>query len=107
MTKHNWDYWKKEVKPVLQSKAEEWQLLGHDRVSQEDVWACFMSMLPRLDVPETLRPHWVVQQLFHLNVNHYMNWLTLEAYRGPSWFNDEEPIDFRLNHYEKKKEVLE
>ncbi|UCZ54358.1 post-transcriptional regulator [Bacillus shivajii] len=89
---HDFSNWKAEVEPVIQSKAEEWNLLGYHRVSKEDVWKCFLEKVKKMEVPDQVRPHWVVSVIFSLKVNDYMNYLTIEAYKGPSWFNDEEPI---------------
>ncbi|MFA9557182.1 post-transcriptional regulator [Evansella sp. AB-rgal1] len=103
MDEQQWLVWKNKVDIVLTSKAEEWKLFGYN-VTKEDVWGCFMSKLPRIDIPETIRYHWLVAELFHMKVNDYMNWLTLQAYRGPNWFDSEEPVTFRLDNFRKEKE---
>ncbi|SDY47626.1 Post-transcriptional regulator [Evansella caseinilytica] len=94
MNEDRWKTWETEMEVVLLSKAEEWQLLGYDQVTKEDVWQCFLSKLPRLDVPDPVRPHWLAAELFHMKANDYMNWLTLQAYKGPNWFEDDKAISF-------------
>ncbi|MDQ0254253.1 hypothetical protein J2S74_001628 [Evansella vedderi] len=88
-----WDNWKAQLEPVLKSKAEEWQMLGYDRVTEDDVWACFLAKRSRMDIPDPVLTHWIVGELFRLKANDYMNWLTVEAYKGPNWFDKEEPLD--------------
>ncbi|MDG5786443.1 post-transcriptional regulator [Evansella sp. AB-P1] len=103
MTEEQWEEWKKEVDTILDSKVEEWKLLGYEKVKKEEIWDCFMKKLPRLDAPEPMRLYWVVSELFHLKVNDYMNWLTLEAYQGPSWFDNEDAVSFRLDSFKKEQ----
>lgn len=93
---HDFSSWKTELEPVIRSKAEEWQLLGYETVSKEDVWKCFLEKMKKKDVPETIRLYWITAELFNLKVNDYMNALTVQAYKGPNWFHDEEPIDFNF-----------
>lgn len=88
-----WDVWKKKVQPVLISKMEEFHLLGYTQATTDDVWECFMAKLPRLDVPESISISWLVNELFMLKTNDYMNWLTLQAYKGPDLLKGDEPID--------------
>ena len=90
--------WKIKVEPVLESKADEWRMLGYERASKEDVWNIFIARLPRIEVPERIRFHWIVAEIFHLKTHDYMNWLTISAYKAPNWFENEEPVNFRLNN---------
>ncbi|MBU9712512.1 post-transcriptional regulator [Evansella tamaricis] len=101
MDEVKWEDWKREVDIVLQSKAEEWHIFGYGRVSKDDVWDCFIAKLPRLDVPDRIRYHWIVAQLFHLQANDYMNWLTLQAYKGPNLFSEGDPLHSLLNKKDK------
>ncbi|MCD8509001.1 MAG: post-transcriptional regulator [Bacillus sp. (in: Bacteria)] len=102
MTEHDWSDWKRQLEPVLTSKAEEWQLLGYEKVTEEDVWACFMAKLSKLTVPETVTAHWIVGEVFRLKVTEYMNWLTMEAYKGPNWFTKDEGLEFSLKSMTEK-----
>ncbi|RKL68565.1 hypothetical protein CR203_00485 [Salipaludibacillus neizhouensis] len=100
MTKEQWGYWKLKLEPVIESKAEEWHILGYDRVTEKEVWECFLTKLEKnKERPEPVRSHWMVAELFHLKANDYMTWLTIEAYKGPEWFENEEPIDFSLKSF--------
>lgn len=96
-----WEEWKREMDPILVSKVEEWRLYGYEKVTKDDLWECFKAKLPRLEVPVPMRPSWLVAELFILKVNDYMNWLTLQAYKGPDLFEDDEPIDFEIHKGEE------
>lgn len=69
--------WKEHVYPVLVSKAEEFQLLGYDSVTPEDIWDCTMAKLKRKKREYML--HQLVNEIFKLSANEYMNWLTVQA----------------------------
>lgn len=97
-TKEQWSYWKIKLEPVIKSKVEEWHIFGYDKVTEKDVWDCFITKLEKnKQRPEKIRSHWMVAQLFHLKVNDYMTFLTIQAYKGPEWFNHDERIDYDLN----------
>lgn len=69
--------WKQDVHPVLVSKAEEFQLLGYDTVTTEHIWDCVMAKLARKKREYLL--HQLVNEIFKLSPNEYMNWLTIQA----------------------------
>ncbi|WP_078577224.1 post-transcriptional regulator [Salipaludibacillus agaradhaerens] len=101
MVNEQWSYWKMKLEPVIQSKVEEWKMLGYEKISEKDVWECFMIKVEKSkERPEKIRSHWMVSELFSLKVNDYMNLVTVAAYKGPEWFHNEQPVDFRLNQFE-------
>lgn len=69
--------WKEHVYPVLISKAEEFQLLGYDSVKPENIWNCALAKLKRKKKEYML--HQLVNEIFKLSANEYMNWLTIQA----------------------------
>lgn len=69
--------WKEHVYPVLVSKAEELQLLGYDSVTPENIWDCTIAKLKRKKREYLL--HQLVNEIFKLSANEYMNWLTMQA----------------------------
>lgn len=69
--------WKQKVYPVLVSKTEEFQLLGYDTVTPEDIWKCVNAKIERKKM--TCKLHQFVNVIFKLSVNEYMNWLTIRA----------------------------
>jgi hypothetical protein len=105
VTKEQWSYWRLKLEPVIQSKVEEFHILGYDTATAKDIWECFIVKLEKnKERPEKIRSHWMVAELFRLKANDYMTSLTIEAYKGPGWFNNEDPIDFRLNSFDDKNQ---
>lgn len=95
MSKEQWSYWKMKLEPVIESKVEEWHMLGYEKVTADDVWDCFLTKMSRnKDRPEKIRSYWITAELFSLKATDYMNFLTVEAYKGPEWFDGDEPLDF-------------
>ncbi|WP_226583311.1 post-transcriptional regulator [Halobacillus litoralis] len=76
----NVSQWKDEITFVLQSKVEEFHLLGYDRATKEEVWDCLVTKVWKGE-PE-LRLHQVVQDVFHLSSHTYTSYLTTEAYQN-------------------------
>lgn len=81
-----WKAWKKKVYPALVSKSEEFTLLGYDRVTADDVWDCLMAKLER--TKEDVRLHQLVNAIFKLSANEYMNWLTIRSYKSGDSLDD-------------------
>ncbi len=73
------DSWKKELKPALESKVSEFQLMGYSRATEEDIWNCLMKKVWKGN-PEK-RLHEVIQDVLHLSSNIYMSYLTVDAYQ--------------------------
>ena len=69
---------KHELLEVLQSKMEEFHLLGYNQVSVDEVWECVLSKykgnLPSL--------HQLVNDILSLKPTAFMNWLTMNAFYG-------------------------
>ncbi len=71
--------WKVELRPALQSKAEEFQMMGYSRATEEDVWKCLLKKVWKGNPNK--RVHEVFQDVFHLSSNIYMSYLTIDAYQ--------------------------
>ena len=67
-----------EMRPICQSKAEEFHLLGYEHVSAEEIWDCVASRY-KSSVPAL---HQVVNDILSLKVTVFMNWMTMRVYRG-------------------------
>ncbi len=76
---------KEKLKEVIESKVDEFHLLGYDSVTEEEIWECITSRYNN-DWPPL---HRMVNDIYALKVTDFMNWLTLGAYRGS--------IDFEKN----------
>jgi hypothetical protein len=78
--------WKKEMKPALKSKAEEFQLMGYSRATEDDIWKCLVKKVWKGNPDKRL--YEVVQDIFHLSSTIYMSYLTVDAYQ--SYQNDDD-----------------
>ncbi|WP_246067461.1 post-transcriptional regulator [Paenibacillus koleovorans] len=67
------------IRELCDSKAEEFRLLGYDRVSGEDVWSCVSDKYAKLGEPPL---HKMVNDILSLKVTSLMNWMTLSVYKG-------------------------
>ena len=96
MTNEQWGYWRLKLEPVITSKREEWQHLGHPNVTDQTVWSLFTERVDRKkDKPVTLHLHWLVQELMAMSINDYMTHLTIGALKGPDLFEAGEALDLR------------
>ncbi|WP_156291170.1 post-transcriptional regulator [Oceanobacillus salinisoli] len=75
---HTVSEWKKVVKPVLESKASEFQALGYSQATSEDVWKCLVEKVWKGNPDK--RIHELVQDIFHLGSNVYLSYLTVKSY---------------------------
>ncbi|MBM7097821.1 post-transcriptional regulator [Bacillus sp. H-16] len=100
---NNFDEWKGELMPALESKAEEWQFLGYEKVTVEDVWQCvtvkWQKDIKRGDLEEPFRVHRLIGDVFSLKSSEYMNFLTIEAYKAPNYFEKEAEGAFSLDDF--------
>ncbi|MBM7569548.1 post-transcriptional regulator [Aquibacillus albus] len=71
--------WKSMLSVVLHSKVDEFRMMGYSRTTSEDVWNCLTEKVWKGN-PEK-RLHEVVQDIFHLNSNTYMSYLTVQTYK--------------------------
>ncbi|MDL4841431.1 post-transcriptional regulator [Aquibacillus rhizosphaerae] len=71
--------WKVEMASVLESKVDEFKLMGYSRATGVDVWNCLTEKVWKGD-PEK-RLHEVVEDIFHLSSNKYMSYLTVQTYK--------------------------
>lgn len=69
------------VAELCQSKAEEFQMLGYDAVTAEEIWECVSDKYAKQGFPAL---HRIVNDILSLKVTQFMNWATLSAYKAPS-----------------------
>lgn len=70
--------WKPYVHPALQSKADEFKLIGYQQASSEDVWKCLKMKVWKKE--EHVRLHKIVQDILHLGSTTYISYITASAY---------------------------
>ncbi|GAF65898.1 post-transcriptional regulator [Alkalihalobacillus trypoxylicola] len=87
MEKQQFEAWREVVEPALQSKVDEFHLLGYERVTDQEVWECLMYQLRKSK--EFMHLNQFVNHLLSLKPQIYMNWLTIQSYQEPTdWFRD-------------------
>jgi len=68
----------KQIEDLCKSKAEEFAFMGYEHVTGKEVWKCvshkYNNELPPL--------HKMVNDILSLKVTTFMNWMTLNAYKG-------------------------
>lgn len=63
---------------LCQMKAEEFELIGYDKVNKEAIWRYFASKY-RNQFPPL---HRIVNEILTLKITTLMNWETINAYKG-------------------------
>ncbi|WP_102345440.1 post-transcriptional regulator [Bacillus sp. Marseille-P3661] len=84
--KNSVEYYKKQVKPAIESKVEELRLLGYDRVTEEEVWDCLHKKVWKKNNVKAL--HEIVEDILTLKVGTYMSYITVKAYQAPDFFSE-------------------
>jgi hypothetical protein len=67
------------IEQLCESKAEDFHLIGYDRVSGADVWECVSDKYHKKGTPPLYQ---VVNDILSLKVTQFMNFITLNMYRG-------------------------
>ncbi|EMA6341787.1 post-transcriptional regulator [Bacillus cytotoxicus] len=71
-----------QLQVVLQSKIEEFQMIGYDQVTIEDIWK-YLKLKKWKKVDSNVRLYELVNDILKLTANEYMTYLTVEAYQAP------------------------
>lgn len=71
--------WKPDVLLALESKVNEFKLMGYAQASNENIWKCLEVKVWKGNPPKRLFE--VIQDIFHLSSNIYMSYLTVNAYQ--------------------------
>lgn len=79
---HPVDAYREQLKIVIDSKVEEFRVLGYDRVTTKDVWECLKVKKWR-KVDQELKLFQLVNDVLSLSTSDYMTYLTMQAYKSP------------------------
>ncbi|MBP1947648.1 post-transcriptional regulator [Virgibacillus litoralis] len=71
--------WKPEILLALESKVNEFQLMGYAKATNENIWKCLTEKVWKGNPPKRL--YEVIQDILHLSSNIYMSYLTVNAYQ--------------------------
>ncbi len=92
MTSHMNDFLRKDVKVVLDSKLEEFSLLGYERVTEQELWN-FLTRKKWRKETEPKLVHEVVSDIMSIKVGEFINYATVEAFKEAEFsFNDEDEL---------------
>jgi hypothetical protein len=92
---HIYDQYRSQVKPVLDSKIEEFHILGYDTIKEDELWV-FLTKKKWKKPSEDIRISELVQEILNVKVADYMNYATIEAFKTADLFSV-------LTEEEKKK----
>lgn len=67
------------IEELCKSKAEEFQLIGYEHVTGEEVWQCVSEKYKKTGQPEL---HQLVNDILSLKAMGFMNFMTISAYKG-------------------------
>ncbi|MFD2046194.1 post-transcriptional regulator [Ornithinibacillus salinisoli] len=71
--------WKEMLQPVLESKTQEFLMMGYSKATNDDIWNCLVKKVWKGHPSKRL--YEVVQDILHLGSNIYMSYLTVNAYQ--------------------------
>lgn len=67
------------IEKLCESKADEFRMIGYDQVTGADIWECVSDKYHKKGTPNL---HEVVNDILSLKVTQFMNFITLNMYRG-------------------------
>lgn len=70
------------IEELCNSKAEEFRLIGYEHVTGQEVWECVNAKYAKKGLPEL---HQLVNDILSLKVTQFMNFMTLNAFKGTSF----------------------
>jgi hypothetical protein len=73
------EQWNQIMEDLCLSKAAEFKMLGYEHVSGKEIWDCISDKYYKTGIPPL---HQVVNDILSLKVTQFMNWMTMQAYKG-------------------------
>jgi hypothetical protein len=95
-TVHEYDRFRTEVKPALDSKVEEFSLLGYGTIDEQQLWN-FLTSKKWKKVKNDIKLYEIVGEIMSLKLGEYMNYASVEALKQ---------MDFSFDNEEDLKELL-
>jgi hypothetical protein len=89
---HMYDRFRNSVRPALNSKREEFMILGYGKITEDDLWG-FMKMKKWRKTKEDIQVHEIIQSILSAKINDYMTYATVEAFKESEFtFSNEEDL---------------
>jgi hypothetical protein len=86
---HRYDEYRNKVTPALNSKREEFEMLGYGSVSGEQLWD-FLAQKKWKKPKEEIRLYEIVADILAIQPGEFMNYTTVEAFKLGSFALDDE-----------------
>lgn len=93
---HEYDRFRDVVKPVINSKLEEFVMLGYKTITGAELWS-YLTNKKWKKPKEDIHLYEIVQDIFSVKVSDYMSFATIESYKMP---------EFSLDNEEDRLELL-
>lgn len=78
------DAWRPDIEEVLESKLEEFRLLGYPKATKTALWECLCAKVWKGN--SELLLHQIVADIFFLKPGTYMNYMARNAYQNDDLF---------------------
>ncbi|MGG3564594.1 post-transcriptional regulator [Neobacillus rhizosphaerae] len=89
---HVYDQFRIQVQPALASKLSEFDLLGYDSVSENELWN-FLIKKKWKKLKVEMKLYEIIQEILSVRVSDYMSYATIEAYKTVEFsFEDENEL---------------
>jgi hypothetical protein len=86
---HEYDRFREVVGPALESKMSEFQILGYQKVNEQEIWN-YLTNKKWKKCKEDIHLYEIVEDIFSVKVGQYMNYATVETYKSPEFSFDNE-----------------
>ncbi|EWG09886.1 post-transcriptional regulator [Cytobacillus firmus] len=93
---HEYDYFRTTVKPALESKLDEFRLLGYKKVTEQDLWV-YLTKKKWKKPKENVRLFEIVEEVMKVKVSEYIHYATIESFKED---------EFDLNNEEERRKLL-
>lgn len=81
-----YEEWRPAIQPFLQSKLEEFHLLGVNRMTHEELWPFILQVIEKKHKKEQLSFNQFVNRVMQISVNDYMNKIRMEMFTSTDLF---------------------
>ncbi|CEG27995.1 post-transcriptional regulator [Bacillus sp. B-jedd] len=87
---HTYEQYRGTLAPALQSKLEEFRLLGNNSISSDELWGYLINKKWR-KIKEEQQLHEIVQDVLSVKMSDFISYATIETYKeSPFSFDNEE-----------------
>lgn len=87
-TPHPYETFREKVHPVLNSKLEEFRILGYERITENELWEYLIKKVWRKP-KEGIHIHELVSDIFEVKVSDVVHFRTITDMQTADWFSPE------------------